>query len=404
MVVRSWLTSPPTRQNPGVPLPAAAVESPGHAELVRDLEAWRSKGVTQLRGLVLPALRRAAMSAGLADTARAADEPGALTDLVRRALAPISGSITGRCALVLLGLDPDTFDLAPHLLREEAADIYGVSWERFRRKPQKQVLSAVAERILEQCQSHQARLARLALERRHPADTRLATQWLERFETYFSIWTPAYGLGADLTAYRETLIDPRRPWDHLDESDGSVYTQEKQAHGYGAFALYRYASVLAAEQTFTARYGGLWLLSSAEAEAEARDALHAVVMGGPMNERDHSWLRLLHADTAGECHAFMSSLPSSQIGRATLGEWDDWLGSCHCTWDQSHHQGAVEYFPTGRYHPGIESDCSVHRVIEEANRYCATIEQEWLNIADWYGTANAPPALRIRQARSPTDA
>ena len=138
---------------------------------------------------------------------------------------------------MLLGLDPDTFDLAPHLLREEAAEIYGVTWERFRRDPQKQVLAVVAERILEQCAAHRLRLARLALERRHPANTRLAVQWLERFEAYFSIWTPTYALGADLTAYRETLFDPRRSWDQSEEQGfhPANYSQEEQARGYGLF-------------------------------------------------------------------------------------------------------------------------------------------------------------------------
>lgn len=378
-----------------VPLPPPETEPPAHAEIVRDLEAWRSKGVNQLRSQTLPALRQAALASGLADTTMEAGEPAVMRDLVRRALAPISGSITGRCATVLLGLDPNTFDLAPHLLREEAADIYGVSWERFRRQPQNLVLAVVADRILDQCQAHRARLARMAMEHRHPADTRLAVQWLERFESYFSIWTSVYALGADLTANRETMFDPERAWDRTESADGAEYTQEEQADGYGSFALFRYASVLATESAFLARYGGLWLLSSPEAEAEVRDALHAIVMGGPMNERDQSWLRDRHHQADGEPHTFLQQLSTSSVGRATMSEWNEWLSQCKCSWRPFDHQEAVEYFPTGRYHRMIKSDCHVHRMIEAANRYCSEIEQEWIRVADWYAlTPSAPDHLR----------
>jgi hypothetical protein len=352
--------------------------------LVHDLETWRGKGVTHLRGLHLAGLRQAALATGLVDSSAEADEPSVITDLVRRALSTIAGSITGRCAIVLLGLDPDTFDLAPHLLREEAAEIYGVTWERFRRDPQKAVLSAVAERILEQCRTYRARVARLALEQRHPADTRLAVQWLERFEQYFGIWTPVYALGADLTAYRETLLDPNRSSGGPATMMQIDYTQEDQAAGYGAFALYHFACVLAAEQAFLARHGGLWVLSSPQAEVEARDSLRAAALTNPMNERDRSWLRNAHEESGGEMHKFFVLLNEDRIGTSTLEEWQDWLHTCTCSWAPARHDETIEYFPTGRYHEGIDPICHLHLVIEGASRYCATIEHEWMKIADWY--------------------
>lgn len=307
--------------------------------------------------------------------------------------------MTGRCAVVLLGLDPNTFDLAPNLLREEAAEIYGVSLERFRREPQKIVLSLVADRILEQCFFHRARLARLALEQRHPADTRLAVQWLERFEVYFRIWTPVYALGADLTAYRGTLVNPNRQWDNQDrEGGGEAYSQEHQAGGYGTFALYHLACVLTAEQQFLARYGGLWLLSSPAAESEARDALHEVSVPTAMNERDRSWLRTALNEAGGETHGFLNKLQGGRLGLTTLEEWGDWLAECDCTWEAENHDAAIEYFPTGRYQPGITPDCPVHRSIEAASNFCSIIEQEWIKVADWYGMdSRERPRRRERQ-------
>lgn len=368
-------------------IPPSSVVAPAHEDLVSDLELWRSTGVTHLRRLDLKSLQQASLAAGLASSTAEAGQPSVLTDLVRRSVATIAGSITGRCAIVLLGLDPDTFDLAPHLLREEAADIFGVSWERFRREPQKRVLSTIAELILDQCQAHRSRLARWALEQRHPADTRLAVQWLERFETYFGIWTPMYGLGADLTAYRSTLTEPESQG--LPEDRG----KESQAAGYAIFALFHFTEVLVAERAFRARYGGLWLLSRPEAEVEARDALHSVSLSTAMNERDRSVLRSAYQAAGGEMHGFLEILKVDRLGTTTIEEWREWLSDCHCVWNDTIHDPSIEYFPTARYHPGIQSACLVHRTVESAGHYCSTVEQEWVKVADWY---SLPPTRTDR--------
>jgi len=370
--------------------PSPEVSAPAHASLVEDLARWRSQGALSIRGLELPALRQAALASGEVAEATEASEPAALTGLLRKAIAPFAGSITGRCALVLLGLDPNTFDLAPNLLREEAAEIYGVSVERFRREPQKRVLATVAEWILELCHAYRARLARIEMERRHPADTRMAVQWLERFETYFQIWTPVYALGADLTAYRSTLLHDSGLWDQPVGVDGPGdpgYSPEVQAAGYASNALFRLSCMLNAEQRFLARFGGLWLLSSPETEAAARDALHKIRLRLPTNERDHSWLCTLVFDGREDLHSFLLTLESSRIGRETCAEWLAWCSLCACSWTEPGGGHAVEYFPTARYHAGIDPQCAVHQTVEMANEYCTTIENEWLAVADWYTSA-----------------
>lgn len=364
-------------------LPAAAVELPTAEQLADELETWRRRGVLRLGSVQLPALGRAALAVGLATSSSDAAQPAVLKELVRTAISPIAGSVSGRCALVLLGLDPNTFDLAPHLLREDAAEIYGVRVERFRREPQRQVLLVVANAVLDVATAHRARLTRQAMEQRHPAETRLAVQWLERFEAYFRIWTPVYGLGADLAAYRSTLLEPDRQWDR-EGGDAVEYTQEMQAAGYATSALFHLACVLDTERRFIVRFGGLWLLSSPEAEAEARDALHAVVHQTDANERDQSWLRVALDDARREMHPFLSRLQEDRIGKAAHQDWRQWLNQCGCAWEEASHDPTVEYFATGRYHPGIRPACPVHQVIEAANRYCTIIEHEWLKVADWY--------------------
>jgi hypothetical protein len=360
-------------------LPPVDLRLPSRDEVAAELEEWRRRGVLRLGQLRLPDLGRAAQAAGLATSSYAAAQPSILKELIRTAIAPIAGSASGRCATVLLGLDPNTFDVAPNLLREDAAEILGLSVERFRRDPQHRVLLIVADAVLEICAAYRARAAHLAMEQRHPADTRLAVHWLERFEAYFRIWTPTYALGADLTAYRETLIDPERPWDRGpgdDDSSENQYSQELQAAGHATFALYHYAAARAAEREFVIRFGGLWLLSSPAAEVEARDALALSTARLAMNER--------------ELHPFLESLQRSSIGRATHDEWQECLGRCNCKWAAGEHDPGVEYFPTSRYHQEIRPDCPVHRTVEACNRYCAVIEQEWLKVSDWYGAVEGP--------------
>ncbi|MGH8995301.1 MAG: hypothetical protein ACRDYB_04610 [Acidimicrobiales bacterium] len=257
-------------------MPSPRTEPPSEKVLVEDLETWRGVGVLNLRRLRLPALTQAALAAGLADEVEGAAEPAVLQELVRSGLGRIAGSASGRCATVLLGLDPDTFDLAPHLLREEAADIYGVSVERFRRDPQTKVLTIVANEILGLCHAHRARHERLAMERRHPADSRLAVKWLERFEAYFTMWTPAYGLGADLTAYRSTLLDPNRPYDRqrsTEDDHDPGYSQERQARGYGTYALFQLASLASAKHRWVAGFGRmsrlLWVFGDGPTAVQA---------------------------------------------------------------------------------------------------------------------------------------
>jgi hypothetical protein len=343
--------------------------------------------VLKLRKLNLHALRQAALACGQVGCMDEAAEPAAMTELVRSAIGPIATSTTGRCALVLLGLDPNTFDIAPNLLREDAAEIWGVSVERFRRDPQATVLGIVADKILERCVVHRERLARLALERHHPCESRLAVKWLERFEAYFRLWTPIYALGADLTAYRSTLLEEDRPWDRAPGTDGPDdpgYSQEMQAAGYGTDAFYRLACVSAEEKRFVAEAGGLWLLSSPEAEVAVRDALRDVTRYQPLNERDLSWLRAALDDASGELHPFLTAVGQSNIGRELHKEWQDWLCGCDCTWRDDKVEPEMEYFASARYHDDISPKCELHRVISACDRYCALIENEWIQVSDFY--------------------
>jgi len=84
-------------------------------------------------------------------------------------------------------------------------------------------------------------LERVNLERRHSADSRLAIQWLDRFEAYYRMWTRISRLGNDLAAAISTRREPdlgRAPWD---PNDKDWKGHEDQARCYARGALYSYA-------------------------------------------------------------------------------------------------------------------------------------------------------------------
>ena len=132
------------------------------------------------------------------------------------------------------------------------------------------------------------------------------------------------------------------------------------------------------------RFGGLWLLSSPAAEIEVRDALDVLREKVPMNERDESWLATSLDHVQGQLQPFLVYLAADSIGQGTHEEWHEWLAGCQCRWQPADEQPAIQYFPTARYHPGIEPDCLVHGAIEGCNRFCTLIEDEWIKVADWY--------------------
>jgi hypothetical protein len=179
------------------------------------------------------------------------------------------------------------------------------------------------------------------------------------------------GVANDLTAYRTTLLESDRPWDRRFGSTGLTdmgYSQDEQAEGYGLFALYHYARFEWELRQFVTRFGGQWLLSDADAEEAVADAVHRISMHSPYNERDQSLLRMLVADAPGqELHAFIAGLFSSELGRATHREWQEWVDGCNCA-------DAFAGAPT----------CSVHEVVRACTEYMRRIDGDWQTLADWY--------------------
>jgi hypothetical protein len=269
----------------------------------------------------------------------------------------------------------------------EALDLEPRTFQRTRRKS---LIEDLAEALLGIAGDGELRQAHERMSRREPAESRLAVQWVERFEAYNRLWTPAYALGADLTAYRSTLLEVDRPYDRAPGTNGPDDvgdTQEHQAEGYARFALFRFAEYLWELRQFMMRHGGMWLFSSADVETRVTDAVYRIHWHvTPFNERDESWLRAAMQDARGqEMHTFLILLMSTTAGRETHDEWQEWVSTCACVFAEPHGtETGDSYFPTRRTDEGISDTCQVHRVIEACGEYCDLVDQDWGRIADWY--------------------
>ena len=363
------------------------VEPPLFDDLLSDLKQLRRNGLLQLRQLDLPALAQSVRALDLVEMDRAVTAPS-IEQLIRSAVVELGESRIGLTARGLLGLTEGDRDREPAQLRRLAAAEWGVSLEHFRRQPETQVLSQTAEMILAQIQRRSMHLTHLEMARRLPTDSRLAVNWLERFEAYYRIWSTVSGLGGDLTAYRSTLLEEDRPWDQPPSEDWpDGYTQEFQAEGYGRSALFHYATFLVRLDGFMTRFGGQWLLSDGEAEQDVADATYRIGWHvSEMNQRDDSYLRSLHQKAGGEIHQFLTLLAADkQVGMVTHDEWQDWLRTCQCTWTHDDSQTDREHFPTSRTHPCIQADCQPHQVIRACTDFLLLVDEDWRRIADWYG-------------------
>jgi hypothetical protein len=365
--------------------------TPSQDQLTNELKRLRRSGLPKIDKLDLPALRDAARLA----TADHESADGAVIEAtLRRAIARFGGGEYGDAAAVLFGLTQGRRTAGPAVRRELAAEHLDKSADSFRKRYEPTMLAQIATQILTLCSEQHTRSAREQLERRHPVESAMAVEWLRRFEAYYRMWTPASGLALDLTAYRSTLLDEKRPYDRrfgTKDPDDAGYSQDEQAEGYASFALYHYATLEWELAQFGTQYGGMWLLSDAAAEQHASDAIYAVRWHvGVFNERDQSYLRTLIAETPSrELHPFLERLSASELGQARQREWQEWVATCHCIWDLD--ADTDEWVPTHNNHDGIDPTCLVHQAIEACYTYCKLIDEDWRTIADWYHPGKPPP-------------
>jgi hypothetical protein len=345
------------------------VRAPSYDALVADLKILREKGLIRLRTLRLPALQQAARACG--ESEHAYHDPPAIEGMLLRAVEQLGGELEEACGY-LFGLVPGTRGWKPKDLRERAASLYNMQPETFRKEPEQLHIGQVAEQILRLYHERRLRAERVKLERRHPADSRLAIQWLDRFEAYYRLWTPISRLGDDLLAAVSTRREPdseRPPWDPEGTTAHPDWNgNEDQARGYVRGALYAYAWTSLELRRFMVRHGGLWIFSDAEVEQEIADCIYKLSWYTTFNMQDDSWLRRLLSQAQFEEElSFIELLRTMPIGPSVHQEWQDFAATCQCEDDE---------------HP--RDDCRVHAMIRASQRYCELVDAEWYKIADWY--------------------
>lgn len=366
------------------------VPLPLEAKLIADLKEVRRRGIARLGDLALPALRQVVRAAGRDDP----DEPVRaymIEGMLAEALSRLGDALQETAAL-LFGLLPGTRGDPPAKLRRDAAGKVGVGLEHFRHKHEPEIVSQLCQLLLGEAHDHQLRLSRLRDHVRTPVDSRLAVEWLGRFDAMYRIWTPVHGLGADLTAFRSTLLEEDRPWDgHLDANHPDErYSQERQAAGYITTALYWHTTALAALRRFEIEFGGRWMLPEAQAENDIADAIYRITLASPNGQRDDSCLRVLLSQSPDhEMHPFLTLMAEDEVAMAIHQDWLDWAFTCTCQWQPGERHGR-ELFPTHHNHPRISPRCDLHAVVDACNDFCLLLDDAWDAIADWYHDVPRP--------------
>ncbi|MGP5044326.1 hypothetical protein ACTXJR_09945 [Glutamicibacter ardleyensis] len=349
------------------------MRAPSFDDVFRDIQRVREAGIGRLRGLNVPALRQACFIADMADAGDT--EPAPVLMLIRTAIDTLGGGILQETAEYSLGLIEGTALWNSRLRREKAAALHGIVADTFRKKPEKEVLALVAEGVLGICHEAKFRQTRLDMERqRHPADSRLAVQWVERFEAYYRIWTPVYALGANLATALEVHMD--EPSDHLpwDPQSPEPYVPYLEARGYARSALYNYTQFLLELKRFMSRHGGHWLLSDAETEQTVADTVYAIGWHNDLNDEDDSFLRRHLADARHEeTEHFWNIAKSFPQGLRIHDLWQTMVEDGVGITDEME-----------------KKTSQVWLTIAACQRYCDLIDSDWMKIADWYRPGTSP--------------
>lgn len=363
-----------TRQEPGITLGMTAQSgTPLFEDVVADLKKVREKSLGAVRRLNLPALHAATLAAGISSSEL--HEPAAVEELLRKAVGHLGGGSFQESAEYTFGLVPG-YKVSPATeRRRQAAKAMNVAPDTFRKDGEKLAIEQVAEGVLALCLEQSMRVAHLQMEHRHPADTRLAVAWVERFEAYYKLWTPIYALGADLKAAIQTYGE--EPADHLpwDPTTEESFDPVKEAQGYARSALYWYAAYHLELKRFMRGYGGLWLFSSTETESRVSEALMRIGWHNPMNEEDESWLRRKLADCRHEeAEQFYRALQSSGDGERIHALWQQFVLGAYQSYDSL-----------------TKVQNQVRNTIEASESFCAAVDEDWIAIADWYAPGSRAP-------------
>jgi hypothetical protein len=271
----------------------------------------------------------------------------------------------GAAVLVLLGLATG-FHSAPHYRRREgAASLLGYEVETaFKTRPNvrshaQNAVYAVADYLWGRAIRARAQRAGQTAAANRPQLAALNVELLQRYEAYYTMYTPLSALRADLTAALEL---------HRDGDD-----ELNRFEDFVSSSLHAYSTFLIAKRDFIERYGGVWIFGQADIEQAMADSIKLIEHFSGLRAREESVLRLSAA--GGELHTFASALEADTEGRAGLSRWRDRITSCHC--DLEH--------PT--------DPCRVHKLLRATDYFTSTLDIDWYRMIPWHGVT--PPNLDV---------
>jgi hypothetical protein len=337
---------------------------------VKELGEVRRAGLTKLRSTATASLQ------DCAERVSGSREPSGVEALLRRSVDRLEGGELGESASYLFGLEAGTRGRSPTELRRLAADrVYGISSENFRKLREPTVIRQVAEAILALCVDMNMRDEHAKLTERHPADTRLAVQWVDRFQDYYRLFYPASALATSLVKTRQAF---------LSNQSGKSENQRRSPQDSIVAALYFYASFHHEHKKWRLKYGGLYLFSSPTVELRIADAVYAICSLNSLTQRQDSLLRIAISNSDEEMEPFLNTLEATPDGQALVQEFANWCSTCHCVWREgSEIMGRSHHIPG---EPGIALECQPHQVIQACDEFMALVDDDWAMIADWYKT------------------
>ncbi len=358
---------------------ADASRAPSFDAVLTDLETVRAGGVGRARSMALPALSAVARL-GDFSTGGDSDVTGIVV-MLKEAVDTLGGGSLQEAGEYALGLYPGTALWKNVDRRRSAAEAFGVVPDTFRKNHEKELLGQIAEAVLRIHESARMRRVNIDLQERvHPADSRLAVQWVERFEAYNRIWTPAWALAADLEAaidtYREGPSE-HPPWD---PQSTTPYDYLHQAQRYGRDALYRLTCFWLEVKRFMGLHGGMWLFSAKEIEDDVSDAIYRIGWHNSLPAEDESFLRRQLADARHqEIDTFWRLIEAFPQTAAIERKWQQIiLDAVKCETDEE------------------KAGSQAWLTIRACNDYCTLVDDDWLRIADWYRPAVTPAREPLR--------
>lgn len=333
---------------------------PSPADLAAELSSLLRTGVTTDRLRHCPAVLSLALTRAKAATDQPEDLAVAAVTLIREATTRVDDGTNGPAAS-LLGLAAGSRGSLLKDRRRWAAEALYVSAEHLRKDREPLLLEAVADELYAADSAYRLRHRHRSEPERSPERSALGINWLEQHRSYRRIWTPLSGMRNDLHVLRRYLAAEQQDQPAIADRLVNI--------------TWQWARFLAALERFVQEQGGLWLLTDAESEIAAADAIYKIQFHAPLGETDCSWLRTVLAETPHEeLDGFGDRLiAAGERRRELMGAWIAWA-SCDNHSD-----------PT-------DCTCPLHAWLQAAENFIRLIDEDWYRVADYYRAIEVDPS------------